>query len=160
MVTSHLRRNKATIVDPQIKSLNYLNNILASIEAHRYGADEALMLNEEGLVTECTGDNVFLVKDGVIITPPVWLGTLDGITRQSVIKIAKELNIELKEEPFTHFNLLNADEAFLTGTAAEIIALTELDGQKIGTGVAGEITLKLLDAFHDYVNREENGAKI
>ena len=88
------------------------------------------------------------------------MGTLDGITRQSVIKIAKELNIELKEEPFTHFNLLNADEAFLTGTAAEIIALTELDGQKIGTGVAGEITLKLLDAFHDYVNREENGAKI
>jgi branched-chain amino acid aminotransferase len=160
VITSHLRRNKATIVDPQIKSLNYLNNILASIEAHRYGCDEALMLNEEGLVTECTGDNVFLVKDGVIKTPPIWLGTLDGITRQAVIKIAKELNIELKEEPFTHFNLLNSDEAFLTGTAAEIIALTELDGQKIGTGVAGEITLKLLDAFHDYVNREENGAKI
>jgi branched-chain amino acid aminotransferase len=160
VITSHLRRNKATIVDPQIKSLNYLNNILASIEAHRYGADEALMLNEEGVVTECTGDNVFLVRNGVILTPPVWLGTLDGITRQSVIKICKQLGIELREEPFTHFNLLNADEAFLTGTAAEIIALTELDGQKIGTGVAGEVTLKLLAAFREYVLQPENGAKI
>lgn len=160
VITSHLRRNKATIVDPQIKSLNYLNNILASIEAHRYGADEALMLNEEGVVTECTGDNVFLVRNGVILTPPVWLGTLDGITRQSVIKICKQLGIELREEPFTHFNLLNADEAFLTGTAAEIIALTELDGQKIGNGVAGEVTLKLLAAFREYVQQPENGAKI
>lgn len=160
VITSHLRRNKATIVDPQIKSLNYLNNILASIEAHRYGADEALMLNEEGVVTECTGDNVFLVKNGVILTPPVWLGTLDGITRQSVIKICKQMGIELREEPFTHFNLLNADEAFLTGTAAEIIALTELDGQKIGNGVAGAVTLKLLAAFREYVLQPENGAKI
>jgi len=160
VITSHLRRNKATIVDPQIKSLNYLNNILASIEAHRYGADEALMLNEEGVVTECTGDNVFLVRNGVILTPPVWLGTLDGITRQSVIKICKQTGIELREEPFTHFNLLNADEAFLTGTAAEIIALTELDGQKIGNGVAGEVTLKLLTAFREYVLQPENGAKI
>ncbi len=160
VITSHMRRNKATIVDPQIKSLNYLNNILASIEAHRYGADEALMLNEEGVVTECTGDNVFLVRNGVILTPPVWLGTLDGITRQSVIKICKQAGIELREEPFTHFNLLNADEAFLTGTAAEIIALTELDGQKIGNGVAGEMTLKLLAAFREYVLQPENGAKI
>jgi branched-chain amino acid aminotransferase len=160
VITSHLRRNKATIVDPQIKSLNYLNNILASIEAHRYGADEALMLNEEGVVTECTGDNVFLVRDGVIKTPPVWLGTLDGITRQAVIKLCKELGMELREEPFTHFNLLNADEAFLTGTAAEIIALTELDGQKIGSGKAGGITMRLLSAFREYVKRPEHGAKI
>ena len=160
VITSHFRRNKAAILDPQIKSLNYLNNILASIEAHRYGADEALMLNEEGVVTECTGDNVFLVKNGVILTPPVWLGTLDGITRQSVIKICKQLGVELHEEPFTHFNLINADEAFLTGTAAEIIALTELDGQKIGNGVAGEVTLKLLAAFREYVLQPENGAKI
>jgi len=160
VITSHFRRNKAAILDPQIKSLNYLNNILASIEAHRYGADEALMLNEEGVVTECTGDNVFLVKNGVILTPPVWLGTLDGITRQSVIKICKQLGVELREEPFTHYNLVNADEAFLTGTAAEIIALTELDGHKIGSGVAGEVTLKLLAAFRKYVLQPENGAKI
>lgn len=160
VVTSHLRRNKATIVDPQIKSLNYLNNILASIEAHRYGADEALMLNEEGVVTECTGDNIFIVKNGVISTPPVWLGTLDGITRQAVIRIARDMGYEMHETPFTHFNVLNADEAFLTGTAAEIIALTELDGQKIGSGVAGEVTMKLLAAFRDYTKKPENGAKI
>jgi branched-chain amino acid aminotransferase len=160
VVTSHLRRNKATIVDPQIKSLNYLNNILASIEAHRYGADEALMLNEEGVVTECTGDNIFIVKNKVISTPPVWLGTLDGITRQAVLRIAGKLGYELNEVPFTHFNVLNADEAFLTGTAAEIIALTELDGQKIGTGVAGDVTMELLAAFREYTKQPENGAKI
>lgn len=160
VITSHLRRNKATIVDPQIKSLNYLNNILASIEAHRYGADEALMLNEEGVVTECTGDNIFIIKDGVISTPPIWLGTLDGITRQAVIRIARDLGYEMNEVPFTHYNVLNADEVFLTGTAAELIALTELDGQKIGSGVAGEITMKLLAAFRDYTKRPENGAKI
>lgn len=160
VITSHLRRNKATIVDPQIKSLNYLNNILASIEAHRYGADEALMLNEDGVVTECTGDNIFVIKDGVISTPPVWLGTLDGITRQAVIRIARNEGYEVHEVPFTHFNVLNADEVFLTGTAAELIALTELDGQKIGSGVAGEITMKLLAAFRDYTKQPENGAQI
>lgn len=160
VITSHMRRNKATIVDPQIKSLNYLNNILASIEAHRYGADEALMLNEEGVVTECTGDNIFIVKNRVISTPPVWLGTLDGITRQSVIKIAREMGYEMNEVPFTHFNVLNADEVFLTGTAAEIIALTELDGQKIGSGVAGEVTMELLAAFRNFTKKPENGAKI
>lgn len=160
VITSSYRRNKATTIDPQIKSLNYLNSILASIEAHRYGADEALLLNDEGLVTECTGDNVFMVKNGVIYTPPIYLGTLDGITRQAVLHLAKELGYELKEEPFTHFNLLNADEAFLTGTAAEIIALTELDGRKVGTGEAGEVTMRLLEAFRAYVQKSENGAKI
>jgi len=160
VVTSSYRRNKATIVDPQIKSLNYLNNILASIEAHRYEADEALMLNEEGIVTECTGDNIFMIKDNVIWTPPIYLGTLDGITRQAVIAIARDLGYQVKEEPFTHFNLLNCDEAFLTGTAAEIIALTVLDGQKIGDGTAGEITMNLLGAFREYTQKEESGAKI
>jgi branched-chain amino acid aminotransferase len=160
VITSHLRRNKATIVDPQIKSLNYLNNILASIEAHRYGADEALMLNEEGVVTECTGDNIFIIKDGVIATPPIWLGTLDGITRQAVIRIARAEGYTVNEVPFTHFNVLNADEVFLTGTAAELIALTELDGQMIGSGAAGEITMKLLAAFRAYTKQPENGAKI
>ncbi len=160
VITSHLRRNKATIVNPQIKSLNYLNNIMASIEARRYGADEALMLNEEGLVTECTGDNIFIIKDRVISTPPIWLGTLDGITRQAVIKIAQTLGYEIREVPFTHYNVINADEAFLTGTAAEVIALTELDGHMIGEGVAGKITLELLDAFHAYTQQSENGAEI
>ena len=160
VITSSLRRNKATIVDPQIKSLNYLNNILASIEAHRYGADEALMLNEEGIVTECTGDNVFMIKDGVIYTPPSYLGALDGITKRAVVVLAKEAGYEVKEEPFTHFNLLNCDEAFLTGTAAELIALTLLDGQLIGDGKAGEITTKLLNLFREYTKQEISGTKI
>ena len=160
VITTSYRRNKATIIDPQIKSLNYLNNILASIEAHRYGADEALMLNEDGLVTECTGDNVFFIKNNVIYTPPVWLGTLDGITRQSVIKVARAKGYTVEEIPFTHHNLLNADEAFLTGTAAEIIALTYLDGKPIGTGVAGSVTMELLAAFREYTKMPENGAKI
>ena len=160
VVTSSYRRNKATIVDPQIKSLNYLNNILASIEAHRYGADEALMLNEEGLVTECTGDNVFMIKDSVIFTPPSYLGSLDGITRKVVIRIAQDAGYEVKEIPFTHFNLLNCDEAFLTGTAAEIIALTVLDGQMIGTGKAGEITTRLLGLFREYTKLPISGSQI
>ncbi|MGI6467102.1 MAG: branched-chain-amino-acid transaminase [Sphaerochaetaceae bacterium] len=160
VITSSLRRNKATIVDPQIKSLNYLNNILASIEARRANADEALLLNEEGLVTECTGDNVFFVKNEVVYTPPVWLGTLDGITRKVVFELCQNLSIEIKDQPFTRYNLLNSDEAFLTGTAAEIIALTELDGQKIGDGKAGEVTMRLLEAFREYVKDEKNGAKI
>ena len=160
VITSSYRRNKATIVDPQIKSLNYLNNILASIEAHRYGADEALMLNEEGIITECTGDNVFMIKDSVIYTPPAYLGSLDGITKKAVIVIAKEAGYEVKEEPFTHFNLLNCDEAFLTGTAAELIALTILDGQMIGDGKAGEITMKLLTLFREYTKQPISGSQI
>lgn len=160
VITSHLRRNNATIVNPQIKSLNYLNNILASIEARRYGADEAILLNSEGLVTECTGDNIFIVKRGVICTPPIWLGTLDGITRMVVLEIAQKMGYTVKEAPFTLFDVLNADEAFLTGTAAEIIALTELDGQPIADGVAGEITLALLQEFRKYTKLEESGAKI
>lgn len=160
VITSSYRRNKATIVDPQIKSLNYLNNILASIEAHRYGADEALMLNEEGLITECTGDNVFMIQDSVIYTPPAYLGALDGITKKAVIVIAKEAGYEVKEEPFTHFNLLNCDEAFLTGTAAELIALTILDGQEIGNGKAGEITMKLLHLFREYTKTPMSGSQI
>jgi branched-chain amino acid aminotransferase len=160
VITSSYRRNKATIVDPQIKSLNYLNNILASIEAHRYGADEALMLNEEGIITECTGDNVFMIKDSVIYTPPAYLGALDGITKKAVIEIAKKAGYEIKEEPFTHFNLLNCDEAFLTGTAAEIIALTVLDGQEIGNGKAGEITMRLLTLFREYTKTPISGSQI
>ncbi len=160
VITSSYRRNNASIVDPQIKSLNYLNNVLAAIEAHRNGADEALMLNHDGLITECTGDNVFMISDGVIYTPPVYLGTLDGITRQTVIKIAREKGFTVKEEPFTVYNLRNCDEAFLTGTAAEIIALTQLDGQKIADGFAGAITMELLAAFREYTKKPESGVKI
>lgn len=150
VITASQRRNKASIVDPQIKSLNYLNNILAKIEANRAGAQEAIMLNEDGIVTECTGDNIFIIKDNVIYTPPTNIGTLDGITRRSIIDVAIKAGYKLVEREFTLFNVYNADECFLTGTAAECIAVTSADGRTIGNGVAGPITTKLLELFREY----------
>ncbi len=158
VVTAVQRRNKATIIDPQIKSLNYLNNVLARIEADKQGAPEALMLTEEGLVAECTGDNIFIIKNNVIWTPPTYLGILDGITRSTVIALAKERGYEVTERPFTLYNVYSADEIFLTGTAAEIIAVTLVDDRVIGTGKAGPVTAELLKAFHAYTKGQ--GAKI
>ena len=154
IITSAQRRNKATIVDPQIKSLNYLNNILAKMEANRAGVPEALMLNHDGIVAECTGDNIFIVKDGVIYTPPIHIGILDGITRRSIMELAEKLGFTLVEKEFTLFNVYNADECFLTGTAAEAIPVSSVDGRVIGTGEAGEITKALLAAFKTYANEE------
>lgn len=158
IITAVQRRNKATIVDPQIKSLNYLNNILAKIEANRAGVPEALMLNHDGVVAECTGDNIFIIKDGIIYTPPVYVGILDGITRGAVMDLAKEMGYDVKESEFTLFNVYNADECFLTGTAAEVIPVTQVDGRVVGTGVAGPITGKMLRAFKELANSE--GAEI
>lgn len=158
IVTSAQRRNKATIVDPQIKSLNYLNNILAKIEANRAGVPEALMLNHDGIVAECTGDNIFIVKDNVIYTPPIHIGILDGITRRTAIELAQKLGYEVKEKEFTLFNVYNADECFLTGTAAEAIPVTSVDGRVIGEGVCGSVTKSLLEAFQEYAN--SNGTDI
>ncbi|MBS5798431.1 MAG: branched-chain-amino-acid transaminase [Zhenhengia sp.] len=158
IITAVQRRNKATIVDPQIKSLNYLNNILAKIEANRAGVPEALMLNHDGVVAECTGDNIFIVKDNVIYTPPIYIGILDGITRNTVIELAKELGYEVKESEFTLFNVYSADECFLTGTAAEAIPVTNVDGRIIGNGEAGLVTTRLLEAFKAYANN--NGRDI
>ncbi|MGL4738542.1 MAG: branched-chain-amino-acid transaminase [Cellulosilyticaceae bacterium] len=158
IITAAQRRNKATIVDPQVKSLNYLNNILAKLEANRAGVPEALMLNHDGIVAECTGDNIFIVRKGVIYTPPIHLGILDGITRNTVIDLARELGYEVRESEFTLFNVYNADECFLTGTAAEAIAVTNVDGRVIGDGVAGPITKALLKAFKEYAN--SNGTDI
>lgn len=151
IITATQRRNKATIVDPQIKSLNYLNNILAKIEANRAGVSEALMLNHDGIVAECTGDNIFIIKDGVIITPPIHVGILDGITRKTVIELAEQLNYKVVEKEFTLFNVYTADECFLTGTAAEVIAVTEVDNRVIGEeGTVGKITKELMSVFHEY----------
>ncbi len=158
IITAVQRRNKSTIVDPQIKSLNYLNNILAKIEANRAGVPEALMLNHDGVVAECTGDNIFIVKDNVIYTPPIYIGILDGITRNTVIELAKELGYEVKESEFTLFNVYSADECFLTGTAAEAIPVTNVDGRIIGNGEAGPVTTRLLEAFKAYANN--NGRDI
>ncbi len=158
VITAVQRRNRATIIDPQIKSLNYLNNILARIEADNRGAPEALMLTEEGLVAECTGDNIYIIKDGCIWTPPIYMGILDGITRSTVIELARQKGYEVKETPFTLYNVYCADEVFLSGTAAELIAVTEIDGRIVGDGSAGPVTLELLDAFQEYTKGE--GAKI
>lgn len=147
VITSSVRRNSPACLDPQIKSLNYLNNIMAKIEADRHGVPEAIMLNHEGVVAECTGDNVFIVVDGKLCTPPIYVGALDGITRDLVIGICKKLGLSIEEKEFTLFNLYNADECFFTGTAAEVIAVTEVDGRVIGSGVEGPVTRKILEEF-------------
>ncbi len=158
IVTAAQRRNKATIVDPQIKSLNYLNNILAKMEANRAGVPEALMLNHDGIVAECTGDNIFIVKNNVVYTPPIHVGILDGITRLTAMELAEKLGYKVIEKEFTLFNVYNADECFLTGTAAEAIPVTSVDERVIGDGAAGPITTRILHAFKEYAN--SNGTDI
>ncbi|MBM3254164.1 MAG: branched-chain-amino-acid transaminase [Candidatus Omnitrophica bacterium] len=141
------QRNTPEALNPQIKSLNYLNNILAKIEAINSNVEEALMLNSIGLVTECTGDNIFIAKKGALLTPPLYVGILKGITRGTVISIAKKKRIATSEEVLTRHNLYNADEAFLTGTAAEIIPVVKIDGRPIGGGKPGRITKLLMREF-------------
>lgn len=158
VITSSVRRNSPACLDPQIKSLNYLNNIMAKIEADRHGVPEAIMLNHEGVVAECTGDNIFIVVDGKLYTPPIYVGALDGITRDLVIGICKKLGLELQEKEFTLFNLYNADECFFTGTAAEVIAVTEVDGRTIGSGVEGPVTKKILSEFRKITQVEGTSA--
>ncbi len=154
VITASTRRNMPGVIDPQIKSLNYLNNILAKIEANHAGVSEAIMLNQNGLVAECTGDNVFIVKDGVLMTPPIYVGALDGITRRTVISLAEKLNIPFMEKELTLFNLYGADECFFTGTAAEVIAVTEIDNRVIGSGQCGPITAKLLEEYQKVARSE------
>ncbi|HHV62787.1 MAG TPA: branched-chain-amino-acid transaminase [Firmicutes bacterium] len=154
IITSSVRRNSPASIDPQIKSLNYLNNILAKIEANNAGVPEALLLNEHGLVCECTGDNIFIVKNGIVMTPPIYVGALDGITRQSVIDICSRLGIPFQEREITLFNVYGADECFLTGTAAELIAVTKVDGRVIGSGKCGPVTARLLEEFRRLTRSE------
>ena len=135
-------------LNPRIKSLNYLNNILAKIEAIDVGLLEAVMLNSDGYVAEATGDNVFIVREGKVLTPPAGAGILLGITRNEVIEIAKSLGIELSEENLTPEDLYSADECFLTGTAAEVVPVIRIDGHTIGEGKPGKTTLQLLGEFH------------
>lgn len=154
VITSSVRRNSPSSIDPQIKSLNYLNNILAKIEAVRYQVPEAIMLNHEGIVTECTGDNIFIIQDGKLYTPPIHIGALDGITRKVVFQICKKFGLQVYEKEFALFNLYNADECFLTGTGAEVIAVTEVDGRQIGFGVEGALTKKILHEFKNITQSE------
>ncbi|MFW5996100.1 MAG: branched-chain-amino-acid transaminase [Halanaerobiaceae bacterium] len=143
------RRNGPEMVNPRIKSLNYLNNIMARIEANQIDAPEAIMLNQQGYVAECTGDNIFIINGNTMLTPPDFAGILKGIKRQVAMDIAEELGLEVKEQLFTRYDLFTAEECFLTGTAAEVIPVVEIDGRKIGDGTPGLTTGKLIKRFRE-----------
>lgn len=152
IVTASIRRNYPEAINPRIKSLNYLNNILAKIEAKQSGSVEALMLNNDGYVVECTGDNIFWIKNELIVTPPQHIGILEGVTRNCVIELAQEAGFEIEERVFTRHDLYIADECFLTGTAAEVIPVVKLDQRVIGNGKPGIVTQKLISAFRQLAN--------
>lgn len=158
MVTVPTRRNRPDILSPKVKSLNYLNNIMVKVEATNAGADEALTLNTEGYVAEGSGQNIFIVKNGVLLTPPSYVGALEGITRNAIIDLAREQGYVIKEEPFTRHDVYVADEVFLTGTAAEVIPVVKLDGRVIADGLPGVHTHQFLNAFRQLVVRD--GVKI
>lgn len=147
VMTVATRRNGVESLNPRIKSLNYLNNILAKVEANQAGYAEVLMLNEQGLVVECTGDNIFIVRGRRLLTPPAWVGILEGITRGAVMEVAAAAGLEVREEVFTRLDVWTADECFLTGTAAEAIPVVECDGRAIGTGRPGPVTADLIRRF-------------
>jgi len=149
IVTVSTIRNHPASLSPRIKSLNYLNNILAKIEGLQAGCVEALMLNHKGEVAECTGDNIFLVRKGELLTPSLEAGFLEGITRAVVLELAREMTIPVRETPLTKHDVYIADECFLTGSAAEIVPVTKVDSRKIGHGVPGPMTLRLLERFHE-----------
>jgi branched-chain amino acid aminotransferase len=149
-------RNHPLALPPQLKSLNYLNNIMAKLEALNSGAAEAIMYNHEGYVAEATVDNVFIVRDGVIYTPPVAAGALEGITRNLVIRLARQENLEVVEKNLTRCDLYVCDEFFLTGTAAEIIGVVEIDGRTVGDGKPGPITKRLREKFFKYAHSGRN----
>ena len=154
VVTCSTRRPTPASLSPQVKSLNYLNNVMAKVEALTAGAKEGLMLNEQGYVAECTGDNVFVVKKGEVITPPVSDGSLDGITRQVIFELCSELGISIREMSMARYDIYTADESFLTGTAAETIPMVKLDEREIGDGKPGPISLRLIEAYRQKVQSE------
>ncbi|MBI4396198.1 MAG: branched-chain-amino-acid transaminase [Elusimicrobia bacterium] len=154
VVTVSTRRNSSQALSPNIKALNYLNNILAKIEANLVGVREAIMLNLEGFVAECTGDNIFYIKGDRLITPPTTAGALDGITRNCVMELAPSLGLKAEEKLFTPYDLYTAEESFLTGTAAEVIPVIRIDSRTIGSGKPGAKTQKLIRAFRDLTQKE------
>ncbi len=154
IVTVATRRPGVDALNPQIKSLNYLNNVMVKLEAIHAGALEALTVNSQGYVCEGSGDNVFIVKRGKVLTPPCYLGALDGITRRAIMDLCAQLDIPLSETPFTRHDVYVADECFLTGTAAELIPVVEVDRRPIGSGKPGAITKRLHAAFHELARTE------
>jgi len=153
IVTVATRRSNPASLNPAVKSLNYLNNVMARIEANLASADEALMLNDAGNVAECTADNVFIIKHGQIFTPPTTAGALQGITRSVVFDIAGESDIKVIEADFTRHDIFVADECFLTGTAAEIVPVVKADGRIIGNGKPGPITTRIIARFREMIHQ-------
>ncbi len=154
IITVGTMRNHPEAINPRIKSLNYLNNVLAKIEALNSGVMECVMLNPQGYVAEASGDNIFIVRGDTLVTPPVWCGALEGITREVVMELARELGYKVKEDVLTRYDLYTADEVFLTGTAAEIIGVGVIDKRPIGSGRPGPITGRLSDRFKEYTREE------
>ena len=154
IITVPTIRNLPEALNPQIKSLNYLNNILAKIEAINAGYQEALMLDHLGYVAECTGDNIFVVKKEQLYTPPQCMGTLRGITRDTVLEIARKLKIPTHEHVLTRHELYISEECFLTGTAAEVVPVVEVDGRKIGNGKPGKLTKFIMKEFKKLIRKE------
>ncbi|MBC8001465.1 MAG: branched-chain-amino-acid transaminase [Opitutaceae bacterium] len=152
IITVPTVRNLHSALNPAIKSLNYLNNILAKIEANNGGCEEAVMLNSEGFVSECTGDNLFIVKGGHLLTPPLSAGALYGITRGVVMELGRQQGLQVSEPNLTRYDLFNADECFLTGTGAELIPVVKIDGRIIGSGKPGPLTRKLVESYHSLTN--------
>ena len=152
IVTVPTTRNHANAVNPAIKSLNYLNNILAKIEANNAGCLEAIMLNSQGFVAECTGDNIFILNDKKMLTPQLSSGALHGITRGVVMGLAKEMGIEVAEPNLTRYDLFNAAECFITGTAAEVVPVVKIDGRTVGNGRPGKLTAKFIKAYKELTN--------
>ncbi len=151
IITSAVPAVHGEALNPRVKTLNYLNNIMAKMEAIRAGKLEAIMLNHQGFVAECTGDNIFIIKNGILKTPSVYSGILEGCTRNLVINLAKEAGLAVEETNLQRYDLYTADECFLTGTGAEVIAVIDIDGRKIGTGKPGSITQDMLKRFRDYI---------
>ncbi|MBN1867176.1 branched-chain-amino-acid transaminase [Candidatus Sumerlaeota bacterium] len=154
IITVPTQRMSVAALSPRVKSCNYLNNILAKLEGLNSGVNEALMLNDHGYVVECTGDNIFVVKGKKVLTPPTALGALQGITRNCIIDIAREMGFDVREEPFTRFEIFDADECFMTGTAAEVVPVVNLDARPVGNGRPGRVTKRLNRRFREIVSSD------
>jgi branched-chain amino acid aminotransferase len=154
VITASVIRNHPNAVSPRIKSLNYLNNILAKMEAVDAGVPEAIMLNIDGNVAEGTADNIFIVRDGIVRTPTIYDGILEGVTRDTILMLCRKLSIPCEERTFPRHDLYVADECFLTGTGAEVVPVTRIDNRPIGSGVVGAITKRLIDAYRAFVREK------
>ena len=154
VITTTFRRNGPDVLSPRVKSTNYLNNILAKLQANAVGVQDAIFLNGQGFVCELTGDNLFIVKNLRVITPPLWFGVLDGVTRRAILRIGREMGVEATEEPLTLHDLYTCDECFCTATRVEVLPIVWVDGRQVGSGAPGPVTAKITKKFLELANRE------